>query len=379
MNINRRTFLVGASAFAGGCRIFGNGYSAALKEARALAREQIANGIFFGAAFAKSDRERNGFVGYQGATPATGAIDGQTRFEVASVTKTITATVAARLVAQGRLDLYAPFTEYFPEHVLAKKNHGIRIFELATHTSSLGGFAAARFSPDPKVNGGWEGFLDGLRTVVPYRAPGKVHYNCMNFCLLAEICHRVTGKPLEVMAREMVFEPLGMTRSAWWPQPDDGHLAHLPLQQQDCLPRKTGTVSDPPALYAGRPIGNAGLYTNLGDLKLFTRDLLERRTFEKDCYTLMHTPLVDVEGQRRSFGWDMTGQKCPKGFSPKTILHTGFTGQSVCIDPENGFAGVVLTNRCTDNWNAANEGRNRILAALACSVGLHDTLTKVSS
>ena len=362
--MNRREFIIGASAFAGGCRLPDGGASA-VERARAIAEAGIAEGEFFGAAFARSDRGPDGFVGFQGATPESGAIDARTRFEVASVTKTVTAMIAARLVAQGAIDLYAPFTEYFPEHVLAKKDHGIRVFELVTHTSALGGFAAERFSPDPKVNGGTQGFLNGLVTVVPYDRPRQfVHYNCMNFCLVAEICHRVTGKGLARLGRELVFGPLGMSMSAWWPQPDDGHLAHLPMQQQDHLPRKTGTVSDPPALYSKIPTGNAGLYTSLRDLKLFTADILRRATFEPKAYELLYTPLVELRGERRSFGWNMSADGRPRGLSDRTIYHTGFTGQTVCIDPENDFAGVVLTNRRVEDKRNA-EIRAEILSALA--------------
>lgn len=362
--MDRREFIIGAAALAGGCRLTDCG-CAAVERARKIAESGVRDGAFFGAAFARSDRGPDGFVGWQGATPETGAVDGLTRFEVASVTKTVTAMIAARLVAQGRLDLFAPFTDYYADHVLAGTDHGIRVFELATHTSALGGFADARFSPDPGVSGGREGFLDGLRTCRPYAAPRKrVHYNCMNFCILAEICHRITGLSLAEMGRTMVFEPLGMTMSAWWPQRDDGHLAHLPLRQQDDLPRKTGTVSDPPALYSGIPTGNAGLYTSLHDLRLFTADILRCATFEPKAYELLYTPLVDLEGVRRSFGWNMDAAGRPKGLSERTIYHTGFTGHTVCVDPENDFAGVVMTVR-TGDAAASARLRNEILTALA--------------
>jgi len=173
----------------------------------------------------------------------------------------------------------------------------------------------------------------------------------------------VTGKPLATLAKEMVFEPLGMEHSAWWPQKDDGHLAHLPLQQQDHLPRKTGTVSDPPSLYAKMPIGNAGLYTSLGDLKRFTADILHRATFEPKAYELLSTPLVSLKGETRSFGWDMTARLRPAGLSSKTIFHSGFTGHTVCIDPANDFAAVVMTVRCGD-WENARRIRNEMLSAL---------------
>ena len=59
----------------------------------------------------------------------------------------------------------------------------------------------------------------------------------------------------------------------------------------------------------------------------------------------------------------MTDTKRPKGLSRRTIFHSGWTGQTICVDPENDFAAVVLTSRMGD-WQAACDGRNRMIEAL---------------
>jgi len=364
----RREFIRGAAGVAAGLSVPRTGWCAEdsrLASARGLARAEIAAGHCFGVAFGRADAALEGFEGFQGATPETGRVDARTRFEIASVTKTLVTTVAGRLVAQGKLDPEAPFTRYFTDHVLAGTPHGIRVRDLAAHTSGLPWFSGRRLTPDARVHRGWAGFLDELRTCRPEQPVGTIRYNCINLCLLGEICARVGGKPLEVLAREMVFEPLGMKDTAWWPQPDDGHLAHLPLLQQDRRLRATGTVNDPPAFYAGRPTGNAGVYTTLGDLSRFALDVLTRKAFEKAYYDLVFTTLAEGQGQCRTFGWNRTASGIPAGLSPRTVYHTGFTGQTVCVDPEKGFAGVVLTVRCTDDAKLATRGREKILAALA--------------
>ena len=50
------------------------------------------------------------------------------------------------------------------------------------------------------------------------------------------------------------------------------------------------------------------------------------------------------------------------GLSPRTIHHSGYTGQSICVDPETGFAGVVLTVRSAGEGTFT--GRLRILSLL---------------
>jgi len=52
----------------------------------------------------------------------------------------------------------------------------------------------------------------------------------------------------------------------------------------------------------------------------------------------------------------MCERRRPRCLSEQTICHSGFTGQTVCVDPVVGFAAVVLTNR-TGDWEQANQAR----------------------
>lgn len=45
------------------------------------------------------------------------------------------------------------------------------------------------------------------------------------------------------------------------------------------------------------------------------------------------------------------------------IFHSGWTGQTICVDPENDFAAIVLTSR-TGDWQEGYDGRNRIIEAM---------------
>lgn len=71
-------------------------------------------------------------------------------FDRASVGKTFSASLCARLAAEGLFDPDTPFADCLPEHVLAKENGRITVRDLATHT---GGFDNAKpcIVPDPKA------------------------------------------------------------------------------------------------------------------------------------------------------------------------------------------------------------------------------------
>ena len=90
----------------------------------------------------------------------------RSRFDIASVGKTMTAAVASQLVAEGRLDPDAPFTTYLPEHVLAKENCDITVRDLATHSS---GFDNSKPYEAAKTQ---QEFLDLLFSKRPVRPRG---------------------------------------------------------------------------------------------------------------------------------------------------------------------------------------------------------------
>jgi len=276
---------------------------ASAQEPRTAAQVCVSEGLASGVVFARGD---GGTVGVVGEAAPGRPMTEKTLFDIASVTKAFTAAAAALLVAEGKLD--------------ADKLH-----KLATHTTT-----------------------------------GKFQYDCANFVALGEEVERASGMRLDAFCRERIFAPLGMTRTRWWPVADDGTLCQM-------LPEGTppGVVSDLRARAAGKPIGNAGAFSDVRDLRLFVADLLKRKTFPKAYYDLLFTCRYEEEGGiRRSFGFDMSDKDRPEGLSRATIYHSGWTGQTIAVDPETGFCGVVLTARTGDHGKAKS-ARNRILSALA--------------
>ena len=99
----------------------------------------------------------------------------------------------------------------------------------------------------------------------------------------------------------------------------------------------------------------------------FVDDLRTRRTFPKAYYDLLSTPCFEKGDVRRSFGWEMGAEDRPAGWSEKTISHGGFTGVTIAVDPGNGYAGVVLTNRLGERL-AGYAGHGRLLSLMSESV-----------
>ena len=143
-----------------------------------------------------------------GDTPADG------RFEVGSVTKTMTATLLAQLAAEGSLRLDDGVGRWLP----ADANAGITLRQLATHTSGLPRLAPNMRLPtvdlaNPYAELGVEQAEEGLRQAVA--APGApVLYSNFGYQLLGLVLERASGLPYAQLITDRLLTPLGMSAPA---------------------------------------------------------------------------------------------------------------------------------------------------------------------
>lgn len=345
MSIGRRQFVIGSAAFAGSLLSGCDSLSGLCGSRTAKLMDEYVRSQLYAGFCCASNR---GFLRCCGNRTITGEIlpvDENSLFDVASVGKTQTAALCALLCADGKLDVDAPFTKYLPEHVLAKEDCRITVRDLATHT---GGFDNSKPYAVPDVKKHFE----KLFAKRPVAKRGESYcYACSNFVYLGLIVERITGLGLDEAAKKLLWGPLGMTRATWNTCVGDGNVCEYPRSTYDGPLRKLGEHNDLCAHYAGRPVGNGSCFASGPDMLKFATDFIERKTFKKEYYELQMNPSAKVAGRRRSFGWDMVSEKSTfsdwekTGFSDRAIVHTGWTGSAIAVDPDCGFAGVVLGNR----------------------------------
>ncbi len=321
--------------------------------AKAEAQRQVDAGIIQGAVFTA-----NGFpviaVGYQCVKPVKKPMTVDSRFDMASVGKQFTAACCALLMCDGKLDVDAPFTRYLPEHVLSKTNCDITVRDMGMHSS---GFSNNK--PYSGIRNDMKRFNEKFYANMPVRPRmAAFEYSCFNFISLGKIINALTGKDLDEYARLRIWGPLGM-KNTQWHAPGDG-----PNEVEHWFPnRPAGQHNDGVCYDCPEPLGNGSCFSTAGDMMLFVQDFLDRRTFPKEYYDLLMTPGFERDGYRRTFGWEMTDKHRPAGLSKKAIFHTGWSGQTICVDPENNFAAVVLTSR-TGDYEKARTGRAKIISIL---------------
>jgi D-alanyl-D-alanine-carboxypeptidase/D-alanyl-D-alanine-endopeptidase len=146
--------------------------------------------------------------------------DGDTVFEIGSITKTFTAILLADMVLRGEVKLDDPASKYLPEAVTLPAYNGrvITLLDLTTQTSALPRLPTNMKPADPE-NPYADYSVDQLYTFLSSltltRAPGeKYEYSNLGVGLLGHILSRRAGKTYEELVTERILKPLKMTRTS---------------------------------------------------------------------------------------------------------------------------------------------------------------------
>lgn len=287
-----------------------------------------------------------------------------TRFDLASLTKPVAvATSIMQLVERGEITLGERVDKYIPEFKgwATKENPrdtvNIRIADLMTHTSGLPAYVSPKRLQTTYPNTTFPcrdsvihyiSTCDRIATARTTRI-----YSCLNYITLAYIVEQVTGKRIDEYAEANVFKPLGMHNTCYLPSAEYSQLVAPTSVENGTLLR--GVVNDPLARVGmGGVSGNAGLFSTLDDLMLYTAMLLNGGTLHnaeilspRATQAIMTRPR-GYERFNRTLGWEHFDECSQTGgdlLSNATIGHTGATGTSIVIDPELDVVVIMLTNR----------------------------------
>jgi CubicO group peptidase (beta-lactamase class C family) len=287
--------------------------------------------------------------GHRALVPAEEPMTEDTIFDAASLTK-VTATTPAMmlLIERGQVKLDESVHVYIPEFT-GEGRESITVRQLMTHTSGL--------REDIETKTDWHGQAEAIKKACAEKlqsTPGTIFkYSDINFFLLGEIVHRVSGVPLEVFVKREIYTPLKMTDTGYLP-PQEKLPRVAPTEVVDGKPWR-GVVHDPTARHMGGVAGHAGLFTTAGDLARYARMLLNLgeldgvKLFKPETVKLMTSVQSPPEiSAKRGLGWDIdTGFSGPRGehFPVGSYGHTGWTGGSLWIDPSSKTFVIFLSNR----------------------------------
>jgi CubicO group peptidase (beta-lactamase class C family) len=183
------------------------------------ARDRIAAGTYQTLVFGVVDFDRRGddaIVAFGRLADGTEP-DGDTVYEIGSITKTVTATLLARAVLAGSVTLDTPVAQLLPDFRIPSRGRAITLTDLATHRSGLPALPA-NLRPDGAANpfGGYDTAKLGafLAHYELPRDPGAAfEYSDVGFGLLGHALGALGHTTWEGLAGRAILEPLGMSSS----------------------------------------------------------------------------------------------------------------------------------------------------------------------
>ncbi|MDP2335607.1 MAG: serine hydrolase [Bacteroidota bacterium] len=284
----------------------------------------------------------------------------ETRYIVASISKTITAVAAMQLYEKGLLDLdadvniYLPFTVKNPTY----PNQKITPRMLLCHSGSISDDWNRELNlncfgfdyPQPLGDFLNDFFTEGrqyysTRNYYDYSPGEKANYSNVGFSLIGYLVERVSGQDFDAYCKANIFIPLGMTKSEWYlkntPQ-DELAIPYSPLL--------TGVSQSPHFTSPYLPAAN--LRTTVTDLSKFLRAIIMNGSFngyqmlKPETIQQMKTAVNYLQTGRfkMNYGLGMYYREIGK---LNLLGHDGAmqgVASNMMFDPNTHVGAIVITN-----------------------------------
>ena len=309
-------------------------------------------------------------------------------YDWASVTKVTSALPSImKLADENRIDVNQPLSNYWPAFKNSNKEN-IKIAEFLTHQAGLPAWIPfwmmvadkkgnlknefirvlpsdsflVRVSEKLYLKNDFKQFiLDSIRN--SKLGEKKYVYSDLSFLIYPEVITKITGKNYEDYLQTNFYSPLGATTVGYNPYRFYSPEQIIPTEL-DTIFRKQlihGFVHDESAAMLGGVSGNAGLFGCAGDLAKIFQIYLQKgfyggkRYFSEETINQFTKVWFPGTNNRRALGFDKplkdNKNKLLKDAypaidaSPNSFGHTGFTGNIVWADPDNGLLYIFLSNR----------------------------------
>lgn len=325
-----------------------------LEKLQAIINEAINDGAFPGAVYGivLKNKVYTNCLGMASLYPNVEVNKINTIYDMASLSKVVsTTTCLLKLMEEGRLRLGTSVSKYLPKF----PHQDITIYDLMIHTSGLPADVIGSHEI-PTEDALWEQ-INQVELIYPKNT--KLVYSDIGYILLGKVVEVITGEPLDVYSKKVIFDPLEMFDTGY--NPSDKARCAPTENRQDRIHQGIlkGEVHDEKAYIMHGVAGHAGLFSTINDVTHFIKMILNNGVYNNlpflspSVIDLLYTPQIDdkigilLHGEVRGLGWILGSHfaSCGDLTSNETLSHTGFTGTNIWIDRKNEIGFAMLTNR----------------------------------
>ncbi|GAB3576006.1 hypothetical protein GCM10027578_41030 [Spirosoma luteolum] len=269
------------------------------------------------------------------------------KFQLASLSKTFTAVGTLKLIELGKLSLDDSIQKFYPDFPY----HGISVRELLSHRSGLPNYAYA-FDDSMKVNFYKREkpyptnatIMHWFATVKPtpqrYNIPGRgFSYSNTNYMVLASIIEKVTKQSFESYINKTIFEPLGMHDTFVATTRNEAFNKHKTAGYQ--WNRRI------PKDYYDDVVGDKGVYSTIGDLFRWYRALNGNCILQKKTLAEAFIPRSFEKKSTKNYGYGFR-MMLDSNNQPEYIYHSGWwKGYNTMFwfSPKDEYVIIMLGNK----------------------------------
>ncbi|MBK7625957.1 MAG: beta-lactamase family protein [Bacteroidales bacterium] len=293
-------------------------------------------------------------------------------FDIASLTKVVGTTTSVMLLAdKGLLNVDDPVFKYIKAFESPDKRT-ITIRHLLTHTAGLIEWYPLYYLSSEKT----ETYKLIGELPLKYAVGEKRSYSDLGFVLLGEIIEIVSGMPLDQFMKQNIFEPLKMKKTTYNPcasgrfkkiastsegNPYEKRMVYdstLGYSFPEINPASwngwrtytlRGEVNDGNAWYSCNGIsGAAGLFSTADDIQKIVDMLINKGRTASGQFISEKTieTFLTKDAFNNGLGWMMDPANSFMRNGPEgSFGHTGFTGTSISVIPQDKISVVLLINR----------------------------------
>lgn len=263
----------------------------------------------------------------------------RTVFEIASLTKQMTALAVMTLVEEGRLSLDDPLVEWVEDAPAAWA--GITVDQLLSHTAGLAHHFEQTVDGVHLLEYSRDDMLASAKSTPMVAEPGTDwNYSDQGYFLLGVILEEVTGQSYAEFLQSTFFRPLGMEQT------------HL-LDQRRIVPHlaqgyawKDGILQRNRRVWQFALTSHFGVMSSLHDMMLWEAELSDPQVVNREAlqatWDIQRTfdtgDSCDTWGYAR--GWQVVVVK-----GRRILSHGGYAGTAYIRAVDTGLSVIVLTNR----------------------------------
>lgn len=253
-------------------------------------------------------------------------------FRIGSLTKQFTAVAIMILAEDGKLAVTDDIHKFLPDY----PTHGARITveNLLTHTSGIRNYTAMPgFAKDRDRDLTVQQMIDLFKNEPLEFEPGtRFSYSNSGYFLLGAIIEQVSKKPYFSFIAERIFEPLGMTRTAY-----EGYERSNAKQAEGYSGRNRV-----PAISMTRPYAAGALVSCVDDLAVWNAGFSSGKLLKPESWKQIFTSYKLKDGTDANYGY---GWGIGKFKNRDAVFHSGgidgFSSYAMWLPAENVYVALL--------------------------------------